>query len=79
METWRATSGGTDAPHGKLRVDLDVRNRLAFATLVLAKIVGVAGLVIGVTSHRLVGGATKCRAAPMFAGDDEPVPPRLRD
>ena len=56
METWRATSGGTDAPHGKLRVDLDVRNRLAFATLVLAKIVGVAGLVIGVTSHRLVGG-----------------------
>lgn len=37
-------------------MDLEVRNRLAFATLVVAKIVGVAGLVIGVTTHRVVGG-----------------------
>jgi uncharacterized membrane protein YebE (DUF533 family) len=38
-------------------VDTKARNQLAMATLVFAKVFGIAGLILGATSHRVVGGA----------------------
>lgn len=38
-------------------MDVKARNQLAIAMLVFAKVFGIAGLILGVTSYRFVGGA----------------------
>jgi len=38
-------------------VDVKARNQLAMGALVSAKVFGIAGLILGATSYRLLGGA----------------------
>lgn len=38
-------------------MDSKARNQLAIATLVFAKVFGIAGLIVGATSYRFLGGA----------------------